>query len=341
MPARWREFILCGLALLAFVPGPAPVVKGTANSDKAAPSYTAQTLLASVATPSVTPAAAPATDEATSQTTVPVAPPWSDGNAGAFAVPPGGQLPSDAQCAARVTKTKESRPANATANKTKGKANAPLSNWGVAAVPLAKRVSGNFAGTTDEIIQWASCKWGFEPDPVRAQVMIESGWRQGALGGYETNPAKCADKSLRRVVLPTATTAAAQASTTTTTTRPLPGQGAPGQIPTTAITAPQQPTTTTAPPVVYECPTAFGLLQIRSDFHPGTYPMSLKSTAYNLDYSLAMKRACYEGVSWLGAKTKGNAWGCVGVHYSGNWLDPAANSYVERVKNMLARRGWA
>ena len=99
------------------------------------------------------------------------------------------------------------------------------------------------------------------------------------------------------------------------------------------------PTTTTTTPL-FECPTAFGLLQVRSDYHPGTYPMSARSTAYNLDYSLAMKRACYEGVGWLGARTRGDAWGCVGVHYSGQWHDPAANSYIERVKSQLAKRSW-
>ena len=38
-----------------------------------------------------------------------------------------------------------------------------------AAIPLGKRISGNFTGTTDEILRWGACKWGFEEDFVRAQ----------------------------------------------------------------------------------------------------------------------------------------------------------------------------
>ena len=334
---RWREYILCGLVLLAFVPSQVPVMRAQGSEEpRQDAQIVPQTVLASVATPLMTPQAGAV------PTTLPAAPlaveaPSPDDNVGAFAVQPGQLLPSDAECAARVTRAGENRPANAKANKTKGKGSAPLSNWGPAAAYLAKRVTGGYAGTTDELIQWASCKWGFDPDPVRAQVMVESGWRQGALGGYETNPAKCADKSLRRVVVGGVTTTTQPGPATTppptpTTTAPIEG------TPSTTVGSALPTTTTTTP--LFECPTAFGLLQVRSDYHPGTYPMSARSTAYNLDYSLAMKRACYEGVGWLGARTRGDAWGCVGVHYSGQWHDPAANSYIERVKSQLAKRSW-
>ena len=39
---------------------------------------------------------------------------------------------------------------------------------------LYGRVTGNFTGTTDEIIQWAACKWGIDEDIVRAQSVAES-----------------------------------------------------------------------------------------------------------------------------------------------------------------------
>ena len=41
---------------------------------------------------------------------------------------------------------------------------------------LYRRVTGNFTGTTDEIIQWAACKWGIDEDIVRAQMAKESWW---------------------------------------------------------------------------------------------------------------------------------------------------------------------
>jgi hypothetical protein len=90
---------------------------------------------------------------------------------------PGATLPSESDCAARVRKSAETRPQNATTNNTKGfgsPANPPY--------PLYKRVTGNFAGTTDEIIQWAACKWGFDEDLVRAQTAVESWWIQSAVG---------------------------------------------------------------------------------------------------------------------------------------------------------------
>ena len=44
------------------------------------------------------------------------------------------------------------------------------------------RVTGNFTGTTDEIIQWGACKWGIDEDIVRAQAVQESNWHQSDLG---------------------------------------------------------------------------------------------------------------------------------------------------------------
>lgn len=48
---------------------------------------------------------------------------------------------------------------------------------------LHRKVTGNFTGTTDEIIQWAAHKWGFPEDEFRAIAVSESWWRQSA-GGW-------------------------------------------------------------------------------------------------------------------------------------------------------------
>ena len=42
------------------------------------------------------------------------------------------------------------------------------------------RVDGNFTGTTDEILQWGACKWGFDEDLVRAIAATETWWKQPA-----------------------------------------------------------------------------------------------------------------------------------------------------------------
>jgi autotransporter family porin len=90
----------------------------------------------------------------------------------------GAALPSGAECAARVRPAAEIRPENAAANANRGsRANANTSDWGD-----MTRVDGAFAGTTDEIIQWAACKWGIDEDIVRAQTIKESYWYQSTNG---------------------------------------------------------------------------------------------------------------------------------------------------------------
>jgi hypothetical protein len=47
---------------------------------------------------------------------------------------------------------------------------------------VRRLVTGNFRGTTDEIIQWAAWKWGISEDVLRAVATRESGWRQSFVG---------------------------------------------------------------------------------------------------------------------------------------------------------------
>jgi autotransporter family porin len=53
-------------------------------------------------------------------------------------------------------------------------------------------LTGNFTGTTDEIIQWAACKWGIDTDVVRAQAAQESSWFMSAIGDFTSNGQWCA-----------------------------------------------------------------------------------------------------------------------------------------------------
>jgi hypothetical protein len=52
--------------------------------------------------------------------------------------------------------------------------------------PLSARVTGDFAGSTDEILQWAAHKWGIPEDVVRAVAVNESSWRARKLGDRAT-----------------------------------------------------------------------------------------------------------------------------------------------------------
>jgi hypothetical protein len=153
--------------------------------------------------PSPTPAPLPDTPPATAvaSPTLVQAPDTSGtptGVPGRFGtLPPGSALPGDEECAARVRRHPwEPRPENAAANRATPPLGYRLAPYEADAAPhadlLRQRVSGRFAGTTDEILQWAACKWGIDEDIVRAQAYQESEWRQAALGDVEDDPAHCA-----------------------------------------------------------------------------------------------------------------------------------------------------
>ncbi len=94
----------------------------------------------------------------------------------------------DANCASLVTtSTWEPRADNYTANHTvpSDPTAVPWSDsmayW---ARFVAKRrlVTGNYTGTTNQIIQWAACKWGIDEDLLRAVAVQESDWHMSMVG---------------------------------------------------------------------------------------------------------------------------------------------------------------
>ena len=137
----------------------------------------------------------PTSGSTTTTTTSP--PPTPSGSSakpaagGYFSLTPAGSaFPSDAECAARVRRSSwEPRPENAVANHTvppQPNTLAKFSSWTTAWNSTYKpRVTGNFTGTTDEIIQWVACKWGWSDELVRAQAVQESNWRESAEGDRE------------------------------------------------------------------------------------------------------------------------------------------------------------
>lgn len=117
--------------------------------------------------------------------------------AGVFTtLPPDAQLPSEAECAVQVHRSSwEPRPDNDAANHSvptaqqiaglvlRGPDNGPDN--------LGRHITGNFTGTTDEILQWVSCKWGINVNIVRAQATVESGWHQNQLGDQTNDASLC------------------------------------------------------------------------------------------------------------------------------------------------------
>lgn len=99
------------------------------------------------------------------------------------------------------------------------------------------------------------------------------------------------------------------------------------------------------------CDQSYGILQIKAsagDGYLNTFPYSQTSTPFNVDYSSAWLRACFEGYdTWLADETSGNRpyipgdlWGCVGAWYSGRWHDHDAETYINSVKKRLAEKDW-
>jgi autotransporter family porin len=206
---------------------------------------------------------------------------------------PGQSLPGDAACAARVVVSgSETRPANTVFNQIRGRQNRQQGE-------LLSRVSGDFTGTTDEIIQWAACKWGVDANVVRAQAVEESNWFMTDLGDFTNIGRWCAPGH-------------------------VPGaDGKPG------------------------CPESIGILQVKYRYNVEAFPQAAQSTAYNLDYALAVWRTCFEGQeTWLAHNppasgyAAGDLWGCLGRWYAGDWRSDAALGYINRVQQAYHARTW-
>ena len=100
--------------------------------------------------------------------------------------PPFSPVLADAEAGARVRPSgPELRPGNTTRNNTVPTAE-QLDHFRRANdtlyEPHKQLVTGNFRGTTDEIIQWAAWKWGIDEDVFRAQAVQETWWDTDVAG---------------------------------------------------------------------------------------------------------------------------------------------------------------
>lgn len=183
--------VAIALTLLAACTPPQPLPPtGKGPSPEATTTGTVTSQPSATATSSASPTSSPtATAQATATT------PASSGT-----LPPGSALPSEATCAARVQRSAwEPRPDNTAANNRVPTAAqiAGIGPWGPAtgfdpkADSLRKQMTGNFTGTTDEILQWVACKWGIDPNIVRAEAVVESYWHQSQLGDWTSDKSYC------------------------------------------------------------------------------------------------------------------------------------------------------
>ena len=313
--------------------------------------------------PSLTPAPTP-TPAPTRRPTTSSPPPAS----GYFGLRPVGgysSLASDSQCAAQVHySTWEPRPENSQQNNTKpapGAMAAAFStrprNQGGSYNPLwdswlLRRVDGQFTGRTDEIFQWAACKWGLPDNLIRAVAVEESTWFQylhfpndasygGGGGGSCYWDYGCGD---------------AFSSPTAASTAYCNGIATQGMLSSEIHNYQKDPVTGAggypSTPTSGLCPKTFSILGVMSWDDPawqapqpgyagnqnGTFPFTRDSTAAAADYFGSYIRGCYEGWAyWLkssgtGTYAAGDLWGCVGSWYSGDWHSSAANTYLANVQ---------
>ena len=221
----------------------------------------------------------------------------------------GATLPDDATCAMLVRHTPEARPENGPFNAVVPSPAqlAGLTPWNSEnayddrALSLEARITGAYTGTTDEILQWAACKWGFNEDDVRAEAVESSGWHQDLATDWATEPtSECPPDAL---------------------TRPVDGT--------------QCAQTYGMYQVVWQYhKSAWPMYHDSTPFHVD-YVYALRRACFE-GWGTGQISVAAAGPPF----TVGDEWGCMGAHFSGGWYDAGAKSYIARVMGQLAGRAW-
>ncbi len=266
-------------------------VSSTADvSSTAVGSSSATNAAGSAAATSVSSASSPTDDASTSGE-----PPSGGGRFGTL--PPRSVLPSDATCAARVRQTGEVRSQNATFNGTKGHSTPANADPNY---PRFARVTGNFTGTTDQIIQWTACKWGIDEDVVRAQAAKETYWFQHNVGDFGTDAGRCVPG------------------------HPFGADGKPGQCPESIgimqVRYPYFKTTITD--------------AIRSTAYNLDLAYAVWRTCFEGEEQWL--NTVERGQNYAA----GDQWGCVGRWFAGRWHTQPANDYIASVQSYVNQRIW-
>jgi hypothetical protein len=211
-------------------------------------------------------------------------------------VPPGEPLPSDATCAAEVHPAAEVRPDNAKSNATPGTQKNLTGPY-----PLFSRVDGNFTGTTDEILQWTACKWGIDPDIVRAQAVVESYWHQDVLGDTTNNAAVCAPH------------------------HPIGSD-------------PKQPGLCPESVGILQVRYHYWGNGFDEVENSTAYNADYTYAAWRSCFD--GQETWLNTVDHVGTYGPGDIWGCLGVWFSGQWYTTPANEYISKVRTAFQQRTW-
>lgn len=234
------------------------------------------------------------------------------GSPGSFhLVPKGTALPSDETCKAKVADdTFEPQPSNSRANNTMPSASflssyksAVAGGEGGAQARFLERVDGQFTGSTDAVLKWAACKWGFDEEVTRATAANESHWKQSGVGDVSNGI------SLGILQIKT--------------------RDYPSTCPTVASS--HRPDKVDDADCYAYRSTAFNadykLAQQRACFEGGVHYLNERTPL-----------AGYP--TYPNGTPTEMMWGCIGWWYSGGWYDAAALKYIGEVQTHLAAQPW-
>jgi hypothetical protein len=165
------------------------------------------------------------------------------------------------------------------------------------------RVDGQFTGTTDAILKWASCKWGFDENVTRATAVNETHWRQTELGdvGDGTSLGILQIKSR--------------------------------DYPSTceSVAASQNAADVTNPDCYSYLSTAF----------TADYKLAQQRACFEGAISYLSSETPPSGYpAYPNGTPEEMMWGCVGWWYSGHWFDSAALNYISEVQGFLSEQKW-
>ncbi len=226
-------------------------------------------------------------------------------------LPAGSKLPSDKTCAATASgdafePVLQNSPENdfmPSASDLKAYKSEAATGEGGAPGSYLTRVDGQFTGTTDAILKWASCKWGFDENVTRATAVNETHWRQTELGDV-ADGISLGILQIKTRDYPSTCESVASSQNTADVTNP-------------------------------DC------YSYRSTAFAADYKLAQQRACFEGKISYLASETPPSGYpAYPEGSPEEMMWGCVGWWYSGHWFDSGALNYISEVQGYLSAQAW-
>ena len=169
---------------------------------------------------------------------------------------------------------------------------------------LLGKATGNYTGTTDEILQWAAYKWGFDPDITRANAVTETHWDQYDIGDIGNGVSLGILQIKSRDCAGTCNPVSLEGFNTSFVTNP-------------------------------------SCLSYNYTAFAADYKLAYQRACMDGSIGYLASQTPTSGYpTYTNATGSARLWGCIGDWYSGNWYDSGAISYIADVKNNLNTKAW-